>query len=81
MSYYYCDVTGPDDQEYKNIANFDPDKRPGGFGSEEVALFHRWEVGPHAADSGRTGQMCVLRTSMVPFPEPLEVVPECGFWV
>jgi len=78
---YYCDVTGSDDQEYEYIAKFNPDKRPGGFGSDEYALFHGWEVGLRAADSGLTGQKCILRTSMDPFPNLLNVVPESGGWV
>ena len=80
MSYYY-DVTGPDDQEFKYIAKFDPDKRPGGFGSEAYALFHGWEVGPHAVASGQTSRNYFWRTSMDPFPNPLNVVPERGVWV
>ena len=78
---YYCDVTGPDDQEYKYIAKFNPNKRPSGFGSEKYALFHGWEVGTHAADFVRTGQKCVLRTSMDLSLDPLNLVPERGVWI
>ena len=78
MVSYDCDLTGPDDQEYEYVARFDRNKRTGGFGSEEYALFHGWEVGVHAADSGLPGQKCVLFTSSVPFPDPLNVVPESG---
>ena len=74
-------MTGPDNQEYRFVARFDPSKRTGGFGSEEYALFHGQEVGLHAASSGLTGQKCVLRTSIDPFPDPLNVVPESGDWV
>ena len=75
---YYCEVTGPDGQEYEYFAKFNPDKRPGDFGSEEYALFHGWEVGTHAADSGWTGRKRLLRTSIDPFPDSFNVVSECG---
>ena len=81
MMSYDCDMTRPDDKEYEFIARFDPNKRTGGFGSEEYALFHGWEVGLHAADSELTGQKCVLRTNPVPFPDSLNVEPERGGWI
>ena len=46
-----------------------------------IPFFHGWEVGIHAADSGLTGQKCVLLTSMDSFPDPLNVVLESGDWV
>ena len=78
---YYRDVTGPDNRKYEHITKFDPNKRPGVFGSKEYALFHGWKVGTHAADSGWTGRKCVLCTSMDPFLEPLNVVPERSVWI
>ena len=39
MMSYYCEISGPDDQEYEFVARFDPNKRTGGFGREEYALF------------------------------------------
>ena len=60
MVSYHCDMTGPDNQECVFTSRFDHNWRFGGLGHEEYALFHGWEMGPHAAGSGKCGKNCVL---------------------
>ena len=77
---YDCDLTGPDDQEYKYVAGVERNKT-GGFGSEEYAMFHGWEIGVHVAGSGESGRKCILRTSPVTSFDPLNVVSYRGGWI
>ena len=84
MTSYHCNMIGPDDQVDVLTSRFDPNSRFGGLGHEEYALFHGWEVGPHAAGSGKCRKKRLLWKSIGEFPNPLDIKPigqYFGDWV